>query len=111
MQLGTLAAREGRFDKAVEFLDEALRLDGSLGPAHLLRAKALFQTGDVPAAIVAFQEACRWLPQSFEAHYNLGVILRQQGRLKEARPFLERAMDIDPQNELVERIRAELADG
>jgi tetratricopeptide (TPR) repeat protein len=108
LQLGALHGREGDPQKALEWLDRALTIDGRLGNAHLLRAKALVQLGDVPRAVNAFQEACRWLPRSFDAHYNLGVLLLQNGLTEDAVPYLERAIELDPQGPHAEAIRAEL---
>jgi tetratricopeptide (TPR) repeat protein len=96
MHLGALHGREGNPSKALEWLDKALNIDGRMGNAHLLRGKALVQLGDARRAIGAFQEACRYMPNSFEAHYNLGVLLIQNGLTEDGQGFLRRALDIDP---------------
>jgi tetratricopeptide (TPR) repeat protein len=109
VQLGALAGRESRPKKALEWLDRALQIDGRLGNAHLLRAKALLQTGDMQRAVGAFQEACRWMPGSFDAHYNLGVLLLTNGLTEQGTDYLRTALRIEPGHPLGDQIRAEIA--
>lgn len=108
IQLGSLAAREERYDKAVEWFDSILREDGTHGLAHLLRAKALLQLGDLPRSIGAFQEACRRMPDSFDAHYNTGVLLLRNGFPTEARPYIERALELRPDSPYAPDLRRAL---
>jgi len=54
--------------------------------------------GDNAAAASAFAEAVRLAPDSAEAHHNLGLIKRKQGKLAEARTLLARAIELDPQH-------------
>jgi tetratricopeptide (TPR) repeat protein len=127
VQLGVLAAREQRFDAAREFFESALKIDGSRGDAHLLRAKALVQLGDAGKAIGAFQDAVRWLEepstdpqraqQRFEARYDLGVLLVQRGQGQDALQFLESALELQPDGpyaaqlrELIEQIKSQPGD-
>ncbi len=106
LQLGALHGREGNPTKALEWLDGALHIDGRLGNAHYLRALSLIQLGDTRRAVSALQEACRLMPDNFEAHYNLGVLLLQHGLREDGVMFLERAIDIDPAGPHVAAIRA-----
>jgi len=110
IQLGALHGREDNPAKALEFLDRALGIDGRLGNCHLLRAKALVQLGDPRRAVGAFQEACRYMPDNFEAHYNLGVLLVQYGLTADGKAYLEHALDLDPAGPHAEAIRGALAE-
>ena len=47
-----------------------------------------------------FQAAVRLNPQDANAEANLGSALAETGNLKEARLHFERALQIDPKNEL-----------
>jgi tetratricopeptide (TPR) repeat protein len=106
--LGVLAGREGRTEKALAFFEDALRIDGTNGPAHLMRAKVLLQLDRRFDAAQAFADACERMPGDFEAHYNLGVLLLQSGDQDGALPYLERALAIDPSGPYAERLRQEI---
>jgi tetratricopeptide (TPR) repeat protein len=109
VHLGALHGREGDPAKALEWLDRALTHDGRLGNGHLLRGKALLQLNDPRRAVSAFQEACRYMPDNFEAHYNLGVLLLQHGLNEDGKGFLERALEIEPTGPHAAAIRDALA--
>lgn len=118
IQLGVLAARERRFDQAVEFAESALKLDGAHGEAHLLRANALVQAGQVSRAIEAYQDAIRWLQepaldptrpaQLFEALFNLSQMLIELGQGPQAVPFLEMALALEPEGARADELRRQL---
>ena len=48
------------------------------------------ETGRPVAAIERWQETVRLDPRDFDALFNLGLLLRKQGRAAEARAVLER---------------------
>ncbi len=108
VQLGALDAREGRWREALTWFDEALRIEPSHSQAQLLRSKVLIQLGQQDRAVAALGEACRALPESFEAHYLLGRLLAERGFGEAARPYLERALALDPQGPYATEIRAAL---
>lgn len=117
IQLGVMAAREQRFEVALEFFEQVLKLKGSHGPAHLLRAKCLMQLQRTNEALAAFNEASRWLQepsrdperarQTFEAFYNAGVLTLQRSP-KDALPMLEEALRRDPDGVWSPGLRAEV---
>ena len=47
-------------------------------------------------AIPHYEQALRFKPGSAEAHYNLGLALEQEGRVKEAIEHYEQALRIKP---------------
>jgi tetratricopeptide (TPR) repeat protein len=47
------------------------------------------------AAIASFEQAITIDPTLWEAHYNLGVLLRRRGELRKALPHLQRAHELD----------------
>lgn len=110
IQLGALEGREGHMNRALGWLDRALALDDERGDAHLLRAKALLNLDDLDGAVRALQEACTWSPNSFEAYYNLGVILLQNDLPEQAVDYLRHALKLDADNELSPQIRQALSE-
>ncbi|MFM7296156.1 MAG: tetratricopeptide repeat protein, partial [Planctomycetota bacterium] len=105
LQLGVMAAREQRYDAALDFFEQVLRIEGSSGPAHLFRGKALFALGRMVEALRAFSDAARWLQepssdplreqQLVEAFYNAGVLQLQLSPADALAP-LEEALLRDP---------------
>ena len=105
LQLGVMAAREQRFEVALDFFEQVLRIEGSSGPAHLFRGKALFALGRPNEALRAFSDAARWLQepssdplreqQLVEAFYNAGVLQLQLSPADAVAP-LEEALARDP---------------
>ena len=64
-------------------------------PQHGFTWKALGaihkKSGDLQAAISALSNATLLLPQDADVHYNLGLALRQAGRIEEANAHFEAA--------------------
>jgi len=57
---------------------------------------ALQQAGNMPEAILQWEQALRINPDYVEAHYNLGVALGRVGRIQEAIEHWEQALRIRP---------------
>lgn len=55
-----------------------------------------FNAGDYEGAVDAFEQIVEMLPDSFEAHANLGQAYIGAGRVEDAVPVLERAVELDP---------------
>jgi Tfp pilus assembly protein PilF len=55
------------------------------------------QAGDDTKAKSEFLEALRLKPQYAEAHYNLALALRQQGKEAESRAEFEKAYELAPE--------------
>jgi tetratricopeptide (TPR) repeat protein len=71
---------------------KALELDPRSAQAYYLAGRfALEAEQDPQAASRAFRQALEWAPESFKAHYYLGICLRQMARHDEARRELRRA--------------------
>ncbi len=122
-QIGVLAAREGRYDDALAAFERALKVRGSSGPTHLVRAKTLLFLGRPTEALAAFLEASRWLQepaldplrpqQTFEAFYNAGALASELSTPDKAIELLEEAHKRDPDgshraaiDQAIEKLRA-----
>jgi len=110
LQLGALEARQENWREALRWFDEVLRIDPRHGQVHLFRAKVLLQLGDADRGLAALGEACRLLPSSFEAHFLAGRLLAERGFADAARPYLERALAIEPEGPYAPELRALLDD-
>lgn len=94
--LGTIAAKAGDLEEGLRRFEEALRGTPDDGEALLQKSKVLLARGEKNSAKVALLRACDVLPESFEAHYNAGVLMLQEGGIKSALPYLERAYGVRP---------------
>jgi protein O-mannosyl-transferase len=124
--LGVALLRVGRAEEALSAHEEAIRLDPGASRFHNNRGTALLTLGRKDEARSAFEEAVRLQPDNATAHYNLGGLLSpadalshyqiavqrrpdvalnwynlgityaQLGRISEAAPCVEQALQIDP---------------
>lgn len=84
------------FEHARFDLEAALRLKPSLPHVYTLTGMARDQTGDLTAAESAFREALRQNPNDFNANLYLGSILYKRRSMEEAKPYLDRALELNP---------------
>lgn len=92
-QLGLTYSSVERWDEAVSSFDKARRL-GATNWMGL--ALALEGTGDVDGAERAYRSGLGEEPSNADIMVNLGVLLEQNGRAKEAELVLRGAVTIDP---------------
>ncbi len=94
------------FDSTAESLqrmkhetDTAMRLQPELGEAWLARGYYDYRgLLDFDAAVEAFEQAARRLPNSGEAIAAIAYVQRRQGKWDEALQHLQNAAQLDPQN-------------
>lgn len=86
------------FASARRDLDAALRLDPKLPGLYTLAGTARDKTGNIKEAEEAFREALKTNPDDFEANLYLGAILYKRRDLEEAKPYLDRALQLKPSN-------------
>ena len=111
VQLGIVHAKDRRFDRALDWLQRALRLDPDHGNAYLQKAKVELALGEPHRAAASLHQACLLLPESFEAHYNLGVLLASsEGAEERAIELLERAAELAPDQDQADAIRRTVAE-
>jgi len=78
----------------------ALSLHGQVnqqGPEQFRQASEAMRRGDLAAAGDGFAAAARSAPAFAEAHFNLGLVREEQGRLEEAVASLQKALALKPQ--------------
>ena len=89
--MGTLAVMSGDPEAALEYFDTALERD----PQHLRaltnRGNLKLEAGDVAGAIADYEAAIRVDDSFANAHHNLGVAYRRQGKISKSVAALRRA--------------------
>jgi Flp pilus assembly protein TadD len=73
-------------------------LAGFLAAQGLDRAVSALQAGRIDEAIHALSEIVRQTPDDPDANFYLGIAYQRKGRIKDARPVLERAVQLAPAN-------------
>ncbi len=97
-QLGVLFMDRGTDPEvALSLTRQSVELDQT-NPTYRERlARALYGVGNLAEAEVEYGRALEMGGQSREVHYNLGQVIREQGRLDEAAAAFKRALELDPQ--------------
>jgi tetratricopeptide (TPR) repeat protein len=90
VNIGTVHLGAREYAPARAAFEAALALNPSLARAHNGLGVIEAETGRPAAAIERWQETVRLDPRDFDALFNLGLLLRKQGRAAEARTALER---------------------
>ena len=97
LNLGVLAAGEGREEDAEGAYRTALRLDPFFLPARFNLATLLNRLGRNAEAEVVLRNGIDRLPEDGELHYSLGLLLAEEQRLEEAADSLGRASMLIPE--------------
>lgn len=85
------------YKEAKTSADEAARLDPANAAAWTLSGMANAATGDLKKAEAAYRKALELNASDFDANLRLGTLLLRMDQNPEgAKPYLERALEIDP---------------
>jgi tetratricopeptide (TPR) repeat protein len=91
-----LLLRQGRFDEAIGYYQEALELDPNNADAHNNLGMALQSQARLKEAIMHYRRALQIKPDFAKAHNNLGLALALQDRVGEAIDHFNQALEIAP---------------
>ena len=85
--------------EAVKALQRAVELDPKSADTFNDLGQAYLEKGDLPRAEQALKAALgnTFYPTPQRAHFTLGTVYQQQGRLEEAAAQFRRAVDVDPE--------------
>ena len=81
---------------ATEEVDRAISLNPNLPEAYSLRGRLAYLAADLDGAEAAFRKALALDPTALDPLLWLGTLLREEGKLPEARPRLEQARQLQP---------------
>ncbi len=99
---GTTLMELNEFEQARADLDAALKLNPALPRIETLAGMARDRAGDQAAAEPAFREALKQNPGDFEANLYLGAILYKRRAVEDARPFLDKALQLKPDDAMAQ---------
>ena len=94
--LGVLALQQGDVAGAKDYFARALAIAPGSSRAHTGAGAVAFQGGDRQAAYEEWSRAIQLDPANYDAMYSLGVNLARDGRMDEARPYLEQFLRAAP---------------
>jgi tetratricopeptide (TPR) repeat protein len=97
LERGRALGAVGRHAEALDALDQALRLQPGLVPAHEARAEALMGLGRPKDSLAAIEEILGLEPGRGVAWSYRGALLQLLGRTDEALVSFDRAIELDPQ--------------
>lgn len=75
--------REGRYREGIELLIEALKYGQEKARVYFRLGNLYFDAGDLERAEYAYKRAIEHDPEHVNAHHNLSVVYRRQGRIGE----------------------------
>jgi len=99
--LATFRYRSGRYAEAITLYKEALGNDVGLFMAHVQMGKIFEHFKQWPEAIEHYEAAVATNPDDPSVLLDLGVVLREAGRLQESESTLARALDANPRDSRV----------
>jgi Tfp pilus assembly protein PilF len=91
-----------QYENALKDFQAALRIDPSFPGIYTLVGTAQDKLGDVDQAEQSFREALKVNAEDFEANVYLGTILLKKRELGESKPYLERALQLNPSSALAQ---------
>jgi len=94
--LGSLLAKEHKFDEAMEYYQTALHYQPTFPEAHFFMGDALEEQGRLDEAIAEFQQALWFKPTQEQAHIFLGIALGKQKKYDEAIEHYNAALKLNP---------------
>lgn len=94
LAFGLALYREARFKDAIVPLQEALRLNSHLAPAHLALGMCYLKTGNYRAAQKEFEAYTKLVPDDADGWFRLGYACDQEARYEEALKAYQKAAEL-----------------
>ncbi len=104
--LGMLALQQRDVDRAQRYFDRAIAIAPDSSRAHAGVGATAFERGDRRAAYEAWRRAVDLDPTNYDTLFDLAVNLARDGRVAEARPYLEQFQRTAPPAFYADRLQA-----
>jgi tetratricopeptide (TPR) repeat protein len=89
---------KGKYNEAIKYYDEALRINPKKAESWYNKGLALFQLNDFKEAIIIFDKALVIRPNYAEVLFYKGVALYDLENYREALDCFDKALELDPTN-------------
>jgi tetratricopeptide (TPR) repeat protein len=96
--LGSLSAKEGKLDEAIEHYKTALNWKPAYPEVHFFLGNALDQQGKLDEAIAEYKQALWSRPMQEQTHIFLGAALAKKQQLQEAAVHYRAALQMNPES-------------
>jgi tetratricopeptide (TPR) repeat protein len=106
--LGSLLAKEHKYDEAIAYYQKALRYEPTFPEAHFFLGDALDEQGKLDEAIAEYQQALWFKPTQEQTHIFLGIALGKQKKYDEAMAHYRAALKLNPDSAVAENNLARL---
>ena len=94
--LGLIAHQAGRHDIGVQYIRQAISVEGNNPLYHCNLGEAYRALSRTPEARASYLRALHLNPALAQAHYNLGLLAQQSGQSQEAQQHYEQAIRQQP---------------
>ena len=99
--LANMKIKEGDDAKAIEMLQESLKIDDMFYPSSVTLSILLSRNGQPNKAKKTLEDAVAKTPDMFEGNYYLGLICAEEKNNEKAVEYLSKALEIQPYNDRV----------
>ena len=106
LSLGRTLQFQGRHEDALKTFDKAVQLKPDDAELWKNLGNALLDVKRPQDALLSFQQALKLNPRHLNAAYQCGLLLREQGQLEAALPYLDLACSEQPDQSSVLELRA-----
>ena len=106
--LGSLLAKEGKLDQAINYYRKALQIEPRFPEAQFCLANALDQQGQLDEAIELYQKALWFKPSQTQSHIFLGAAFAKQRKYEEAATHYRAALALNPESAIAHNNLARL---
>lgn len=95
--ISVLYAQLKQYEKALESIDRAIKLDGNNAVYLITKGNILLRQNNIEAAIIEYQKAVKLDPSYAHAYNNLGNAYYRMDQLTTAEQYYQKAIQIKPQ--------------
>lgn len=105
---GNILYAQQKWPEAIAKYDRALELNPSQPDTLVSLASAYIENGAYEEGVQLLTGTIQKFPENAGAYRNLGVCYLEAGRNEQAKPILQRAAELDPQDKEVQKLLEEL---